>query len=150
MQKAYLAIAASAALLASAGAQAQESPAAQQDRPGMTTPQHGGGADRPGGRADAGRHGGMRSGMGHGMMGHRMMGHRMMGPGMMGHGRTGPGMLTIMMAIVDTNTDRALSLEEVQAAHARIFKYADADSDGKLTEAELRRFFHGGEADDDD
>lgn len=70
-----------------------------------------------------------------------------MGPGMMmGHSRMGPRMLTIMMAIVDANGDRALSLEEVQTVHARIFKYADADNDGKLTEAELRRFLHGDEA----
>jgi hypothetical protein len=58
-------------------------------------------------------------------------------------------MLTIMMAIVDANGDHALSLEEVQAVHARIFKYADADNDGKLTEPELRRF-HGGDVDDRD
>ena len=130
MQEAFLAIAAFAAVLASGGAQAQQSPTAQQDRPGMMMQQHGGGAGHTGVRADDGRPVGM-------------------GPGMMGHGRMGPRMLTIMMAIVDANGDRALSLEEVQAVHARIFKYADADNDGKLTEAELRRF-HGGEVDDHD
>jgi hypothetical protein len=46
--------------------------------------------------------------------------------------------------VVDTNGDRALSLEEVQAVHARMFQYADADSDGKLTLEEVQGFFRGG------
>lgn len=155
MQKTLLAMAASAAVLASVAAQAQQT---SQDRPGMMMQQRGGEAGRPGDRTDDGRPGGMGPGMmapgmmgpGMGMMMGQGGGPGMMGPGMMRHGRMGPRMTTIMMAIVDANGDRALSLEEIQTAHARIFKYADADNDGKLTEAELRSFFHGGEVDDDD
>ena len=65
--------------------------------------------------------------------------------GLMGRGgRMGPDMMVMMMIMVDTNGDGALSLEEVQAVHARIFNYADADDDGRLTVEELRGFFHGG------
>ena len=39
--------------------------------------------------------------------------------------------------------DHALSLEELQAVHGRMFKYADADNDGKLTIQELRNFHAG-------
>ena len=63
----------------------------------------------------------------------------------------GPGMMAMMMILMDENADRAVSLEEFQAAHARIFKYADADNDGKLTTDEMRGFFrrlHGGDDDD--
>jgi hypothetical protein len=56
----------------------------------------------------------------------------------------GPDMMVLMMIMVDTNGDGALSLEEVQAVHARIFNYADTDDDGRLTLDELRSFFHGG------
>jgi len=63
-------------------------------------------------------------------------------------------MMTMMMILVDTDSDGALSLEEVQAAHARMFNYADTDKDGKLTREELQSFFHGGgfgrDDDDDD
>ena len=64
----------------------------------------------------------------------------MMGPGMM----MGPRMGIMMMAMMDTNGDGALSLEEVQAVHARMFKYADSDGDGKLTLDEMTSFMHGG------
>ena len=62
----------------------------------------------------------------------------------------GPSMMVVMMAMMDTNGDRALSLEEVEAVHARMFSYADQDKDGKLTLEELRAFYHPGVVDDDD
>lgn len=73
----------------------------------------------------------------------------MMGqPGMMGDGpgRGGmrPHMMLMMMALIDTNASGTLSLEEVQAVHARMFQYADTDDDGELTIEELRAFMHGG------
>jgi EF hand len=61
----------------------------------------------------------------------------MMGGGMMGHGMMGPGMMIVMM---DTNGDGALSLDEFQAIHARMFKYLDANHDGQLTTDELNAF----------
>lgn len=66
-----------------------------------------------------------------------------------GHGdRHGPNMLVMMMAMMDANGDRALSLEEVQAVHERVFRYADSDGDGNLSLEELRGFFRGGAPDD--
>jgi EF hand len=52
-------------------------------------------------------------------------------------------MMLMMMALVDTDTSGTLSLEEVQAVHARMFQYADTDDDGELTIDELRAFMHG-------
>lgn len=75
--------------------------------------------------------------MGHGedMMGHAMMRSRMMRQKM--HMR-------VMMILMDTDGDGALSLEEVQTAHAKIFKVIDADKDGKVTLEETEMFFRGG------
>jgi hypothetical protein len=91
---------------------------------------------------------GMGPGMMGGGMGPCMMGSGM-GPGMRGGG-VGPGMLTMMMAMMDTNGDGALSMEEVQAVHARMFNYADSDKDGKLTRDELQGFFRPGAFDSED
>ena len=76
--------------------------------------------------------------MGH--MGQSMMGHGMMRPGMMRHGMH----MRVMMILMDTDGDGALSLEEVQTAHAKIFKVIDADKDGKVTPTEAEMFFRGG------
>jgi EF hand len=84
--------------------------------------------------------------MGH-MGGQDTMGHMcggMMGHGMMGHGMMGRGMYRIMFALMDTDGDGTLSLEEFQAAHAKIFKAMDANNDGKLTPAEIEMFMRGG------
>jgi hypothetical protein len=66
------------------------------------------------------------------------------------HGGMGPHMMRMMMAMVDTDASKTLSLEEVQAVHARLFAYADADSDGQLTLEEMRAFMHGDDGDEDD
>jgi hypothetical protein len=64
----------------------------------------------------------------------------MMGPGMMG---PPPIMLHIMFALVDTDSDGTISLQEFQAAHERIFKAMDTNKDGKLTLEEMDAFMHG-------
>ena len=136
--KAQLALIASALLLVSNIASAQ-----QQQAPSDTTGQ------------------GMPGMMGYGMPGYGMPGYGMPGYGMPGYGMPGYGMpgmmgqgmpgmmgyavhMRIMMILMDTDGDGALSLEEVQAAHAKIFKAIDADKDGKVTLTEIQMFFRGG------
>ena len=80
---------------------------------------------------------GMGGGMGRGMMG-GMMGHGMMG----GAARLHPVMMRILFALIDTDSDGTISLQEFQAAHERIFKAMDANKDGKLTLEEMEAFFH--------
>jgi hypothetical protein len=76
-------------------------------------------------------------------MGH--MGGGMMCHGMKGHGMMGHGMFKRMIfALMDTDGDGTLSLEEFQAAHAKIFKAMDTNKDGKLTPAEIEAFMSGG------
>ena len=76
----------------------------------------------------------MCPGMG-GMMGRRMGG--MDGTGMMMR----PGMMRMMVVMMDTDGDGALSLDEVQTVHARMFKAMDADKNGKVTLEEIQQFF---------
>ena len=66
------------------------------------------------------------------------------------HGMMGPRMLTMMLIMMDTDNDGALSLQEVQAVHARMFNYADEDDDGKLTLEEMQGFFRGHQGESDD
>ncbi|WP_407174238.1 EF-hand domain-containing protein [Bradyrhizobium sp. STM 3562] len=79
-----------------------------------------------------------------GMMREHTMGRGMMGAGMMGHGMMGPPpiMLRIMFALIDTDSDGTISLQEFQAAHERIFKAMDANKDGTLTLEEMQAFMH--------
>lgn len=60
----------------------------------------------------------------------------MMGPG-------GIGMMRMMIVMLDTDGDGMLSLEEVQAMHARMFKAMDVSKDGRLTAEEMPRFMQG-------
>jgi hypothetical protein len=66
--------------------------------------------------------------------------HGMMRQGMKRHGMH----MRMSMILMDNDGDGALSLEEVQAAHAKIFKVIDADKDGKVTFTEAEMFFRGG------
>ena len=80
------------------------------------------------------------------MGGGGMMGHGgMMAGGMMGGGALGPPpvMLRMMFALIDTDSDGTISLQEFQAAHERIFKAMDTNKDGKLTLEEMQVFMHG-------
>jgi Ca2+-binding EF-hand superfamily protein len=67
-----------------------------------------------------------------------MMGQRGPRMGMMGHG----GMMRAMFAIMDADGDGALSREEFQEAHDRIFNHMDADGDGRVTLEEIQGFMH--------
>ena len=82
---------------------------------------------------------------GSGTMGHGMTGGGVMGRGMMGGGAMGPPpvMLRIMFALIDTDGDGTIELQEFQAAHERIFKAMDTNKDGKLTLEEMQAFVHG-------
>jgi hypothetical protein len=62
---------------------------------------------------------------------------------MMGTGMMGPGMMRMMLIVMDTDGDGALSLEEVQAVHARVFAAMDANDDGRVTPEEMEGFMHG-------
>jgi hypothetical protein len=74
----------------------------------------------------------------------RGMGGHMMGRGMMGGGAMGPPVvMRIMFALMDTDSDGTVSLQEFQAAHERIFKAMDSNKDGKLTLEEMQAFIHG-------
>ena len=64
----------------------------------------------------------------------------------MGSGSRFRMMVPMMMAMMDTNNDGALSLEEVQAVHARMFNYIDKNKDGKVTPDEVQAAFGGGAA----
>jgi Ca2+-binding EF-hand superfamily protein len=54
-----------------------------------------------------------------------------------------PIMLRIMFALIDTDSDGTISLQEFQAAHERIFKVVNTDKDGKIDLEEMQAFMHG-------
>ena len=81
----------------------------------------------------------MGRGMGHGMMGREMMGHGMMGSG----GMMSPLAMRMIFALMDSDSDGTVSLQEFQTAHERIFKAMDANKDGVLTLEEIQDFMRG-------
>jgi len=58
-------------------------------------------------------------------------------------GMMGPVGMRIMFALMDTDSDGTVSLQEFQAAHERIFKAMDANKDGLLTLEEIQMFMRG-------
>ena len=52
-------------------------------------------------------------------------------------------MVPMMMAMADTNGDGALSAEEHQAVHNRMFNYLDSNKDGTLTPQEVQSALRG-------
>jgi EF hand len=78
---------------------------------------------------------GPENGMGCGMMERGMM-HS---GGMMGRGVA----MRFIFALMDSDGDGTVSLQEFQAAHERIFKAMDVDKDGTLTLEEIQAFMRG-------
>ena len=148
--KAKLILIASALLLMSniAGAQEQKAPSAgmpEQGVPsgkmtGQEAPNAGTQEEEVPSGKEIGREVGERVGERLEKMIRNVRGGGMMGGGMMGHGMC----MRMMMILMDTDGDGTLSLEEFQAAHAKIFKAIDADKDGKVTPEEMQMFFRGG------
>jgi hypothetical protein len=64
-------------------------------------------------------------------------------PDMGVHRRMGPDPMRLMLIMVDADGDGALSLEEVQAVHSRLFRAADADGNGSLSLEEIETFTGG-------
>lgn len=79
-----------------------------------------------------------------GMMGHGMMAG-MPGGGIMGGRamRGGPLPVRIIFALIDSDGDGTISLQEFQAAHEKLFKAMDANKDGNLTLQEMLAFMRG-------
>jgi len=59
---------------------------------------------------------------------------------MMGSGMGRPGMVRMMMILMDSDGDGAVSLQEFQAGHERMFKAMDVDKAGRLTLEEVQNF----------
>src|SRR5262249_10633496 len=74
-----------------------------------------------------------QGGMGCGIRG--MMG----GGGMMRRGAA----MRFIFALMDSDGDGTVSLQEFQAAHEKIFKAMDTDKDGTITLEEIRAFIGG-------
>ncbi len=78
-----------------------------------------------------------------GMMGDGMMGHGMKGRiAMSNHATSSAVMFRVIFALMDADSDGAVSLQEFQTAHERIFKAMDSNKDSKLTPEEIGAFMH--------
>ena len=85
-----------------------------------------------------------REGIAQEMMG-RMMAERGMHHHWTGHqARMAPVLMRMIFALMDTDGDGTVSLQEWQSAHEKIFKAMDADKDGTITFEEMINFFRGG------
>ena len=147
MQKRILMLATSAFILTYGAdtASAQQGPMMQpqQERPlqGAQTPRAGVEEDDSG---ITGWHPGLgwrrnRDG-GPGDTGFGMMRRGWMGePGAMQSGM----MMRMLFALMDSDGDGTISLQEFQATHERIFKAMDANKDGRLTLEEVMAFMQG-------
>ena len=51
--------------------------------------------------------------------------------------------MRIIFALMDSDGDGTVSLQEFQAAHEKIFKAMDTDKDGTLTLEEIQAFMRG-------
>jgi Ca2+-binding EF-hand superfamily protein len=61
-----------------------------------------------------------------------------------GRGTGNPIMMRMIFALIDTDGDGAIELQEFQAAHERLFKAMDTNKDGRLTLEEMQTFMQGG------
>jgi len=52
-------------------------------------------------------------------------------------------MMGMMFALIDTDNDGTISLQEWQAAQERIFKAMDTDKEGTVSLQEMQRFMAG-------
>jgi Ca2+-binding EF-hand superfamily protein len=52
-------------------------------------------------------------------------------------------MMRMLFAMMDSDGDGTVSLQEFQGAHERIFKAMDANKDGRLTLEEIQAFMQG-------
>ena len=85
------------------------------------------------------------------MMDQSQMGPGWMGPGMMmGGGMMGHGSMHMMIVMMDTDGDGAVSQEEFQAVQARMFDAMDLNKDDKLTSDEMQAFMWSGTPMQDD
>ena len=153
MQKRILMLATSAFILACGATtasaqqgpmmQQQAQPQQQQERTpqGAQMPRRGAGDDFDDDSEITGWHHGL------GSRRERDWGRGDMGFGMMpGGGIMGPGrgmMMRMLFAMMDSDGDGTVSLQEFQAAHERIFKAMDANKDGVLTLQEIEEFMRG-------
>jgi hypothetical protein len=78
-----------------------------------------------------------------GMMRGGMREGGMMGGGMMRQQAMAAPFMRIIFALMDSDSDGTVSLQEFHAAHERIFKSMDTNKDGVLTLEEMQSFMSG-------
>jgi EF hand len=85
--------------------------------------------------------------IGRGQMMGQMRERGMMHPGSMGHHRAmmNPVLMRMIFALMDSDGDGTVSLQEWQAAHEKIFRAMDADKDGTITFEEMMNFMRAEE-----